>query len=121
MAGVTNVKHHGLNNDAAEAVIAFLLGLLLLAGSAFVYEGLGLDLGLLGRVASNSHALPIGLGLWALAVLTASFSIFGTGRERSGKRSASRRRPRPDSLRRPQSQFRKTPLPTPKRSHGRAA
>lgn len=121
MAGVTNAEHHGFNNDAAEAAVAFLVGLLLLAGTAFVYEGLGLDLGLLGRFASKPDALAIGLGLWVLAVLTARFSIFGTGQERSGKRSASRRHPRPDSMRQPQSGSPKTGLPTPKRRHGNRA
>jgi hypothetical protein len=121
MAGITNVNHHGFKDDAGEAVVAFLVGLLLLAGSAFVYTGLGLDLGLLDRVASRPDALLIGLGLWVLAVLTAKFSIFGTGQERTGSRSASGRHPRPDSMRQPQSGSPKTGLPNPEPRHGKKA
>jgi hypothetical protein len=73
MASLTDENHQGFEPGAADAHVlaALLIGLLLLAGSAFLYEGMGLDIEILGHGALKSYALPIGLVLWLLAVVAA--------------------------------------------------
>jgi DNA-binding transcriptional regulator YiaG len=81
-------NHEEVDNGAAEIVSALLIGLLMLAGSVCLYEGLGADLGMLGQGALKAYAIPAGAGLLVLALLTAMVSNFDRGeKSRSGASS----------------------------------
>jgi hypothetical protein len=90
-----SLNHEEVENGAAELVSALLIGLLMLAGSVCLYEGLGADLGILGHGALKTYAFPVGAGLLVLALLMARFSIFDR-RQKSRRGGASSPGPPPN-------------------------
>jgi hypothetical protein len=66
------------SQSAAIPVIAHVLvGLFLLFGALFLYDGLGLDFRIFDIPHLDPYGIPIGLLLFCLAALTAQVGIFG--------------------------------------------